>query len=208
MKLVVCAIFVKVAGHSNIMKIPDDVNTRAESMWRIISQRVDFRGKSVIDLGCGHGEMLWRAYIAGAKNVTGFDINHSNMPDYLSTFYPDEFHFVSGNLNTIINGAYPWYDLDDIAICFSVLPYLDNPFEFATWMAKTFSECLIEVQYYPEPYNIGDNIRSDKDMYYWLGECGFATVIPLGKTDIEIRSTFRTIWYCTKEEKPIGLNNG
>lgn len=184
------------------MKIPDDVNTRAEAMWDIVKRSVDFRGKSVIDLGCGHGEMLWRAYIAGAINVTGTDKNWENMPEHLSIFYPEEFHIVKGDLNKITNGSYPWYDVDDIAICFSVLPYLDNPFGFASWMAKTFQECLIEVQYYPEPYNIGDNIRSDEDMQYWLEEAGFSNTIPLGKTEVRIRFPhYRTIWYCTREEK-------
>ena len=55
------------------MQIPTDTNTRAESMWRIISQRVDFRQKSVVDLGCGHGEMLWRCYLAGAEEVRGIE---------------------------------------------------------------------------------------------------------------------------------------
>jgi len=182
------------------MKIPEDYNTRAEAMWRIISQRVDFRKKLVCDYGCGHGEMLWRVYIAGADMIWGCDkMYDDNVAEW-------ELHnantiFIRGG--DILDKIVP-FKKPDIAICFSVLPYLDEPLQFIQWMAETFPICLIEAQYEPEPYNIG--VSNDEEMFRLLRDNGFEIAIPLGKTYIEIRDTYRSIFYCTREKKPLGVN--
>lgn len=181
------------------MNIPPDVNTRAEAMWRIISQQVNFRKKSVIDLGCGHGEMLWRAYVAGAREVQGIDKDWSKI-----SWVGDRLEGDGGtnvianvdasleNLNTAINESWFGYD---IAMCFSVLPYLDDIPATLQWMASHFELCLIEAQYEPEPYNIG--VKSDEEMFSFLRDNGFEIVVNLGKTYVEIRETHRTIWACS-----------
>lgn len=186
-----------------MMKIPDDFNTRAEAMWRIISQRVDFRQKNVIDLGCGHGEMLWRSYVAGAKLTIGTE-HPDGFWDRELPFIDGAIHFSPIELNNIVSGETTLRINFDIAICFSVLPYLDKPLEFIQWMAETFPICLIEAQYEPEPYNIG--VSNDDEMFRLLRDNGFEIAIPLGKTYIEIRDTWRSIFYCTREKKPLGIN--
>lgn len=184
------------------MNIPKDYNTRAEAMWRIIGQRVDFRQKNVIDLGCGHGEMLWRSYVAGAKTVCGID---KNFPDWLLGGIPRGFNFLQIDLDVSSRIDAEGFRLEaDIGICFSVLPYLDDFKYFIQWMAETFPICLIEAQYEPEPYNIG--VSNDEEMYNLLRENGFEIAIPLGKTYVQIRDTYRTIFYCTREKKPLGIN--
>ena len=106
---------------------------------------------------------------------------------------------VSANLEDLnISCGEAWFGYD-IAICFSVLPYLDEPATFTRWMAEMFNECLIEAQYKPEPYSL--DVSNDDEMHKWLRDCGFEIAIPLGKTEIEIRDTFRTIWYATREKK-------
>lgn len=183
----------------SIKNLPIDQNTRAESMWRIISQRVDFRHKRVIDLGCGTGDFLWRVRIAGADQIIGIDTQNKIMD--LPNIY-ERLHTPRGGMQGH-TGVLAW-DLNDysnlhtgnIAFCFSVLPYLDNPIGFLTWMANSFSLCLIEVQYIPEPYNIGKT--NDKEMGELFKECGFKNMESIGATHVKIRDAWRSIWMCSK----------
>lgn len=189
------------------MKIPEDRNTRAEAMWRIISQRVDFRNKRVIDLGFGTGDFLWRAYVAGADMVIGFDkdvrriertraelgLETSKQKDTLS-------HAVSVWADTIEELMKTNVMSHDIALCFSVFPYLTDIPATLKWMAKNFPVCLIECQYDGDGPGLS-NIGGDRGMMqYLLNEGGFSQAIPLGKTRVEGRKysdgspVFRTIW--------------
>lgn len=175
------------------MKIPEDTNTRAEAMWRIISQRIDFRGKRVIDLGCGYGEMLWRVWIAGAEKVLGVD--EENKLGKL--FHADCLSFLCEDINTDKDAVLLIASDYDIALCFSVLPYLDDIPATLKWMSDNFPLCIIEAQYEPEPYNIG--VPSDDQMYVLLRENGFKCATWLGQTHVEDRDTHRSIWACSKQ---------
>ena len=188
------------------MNIPEDTNTRAEAMWRIISQRIDFRGKRVIDLGCGHGEMLWRAKLAGAIRVVGVDkeidkVDYGNWP-FLPTLDAEpvdeepSIWLYTGDLDMIVNTP-AFSRTYDIALCFSTLPYLDDILATLKWMSENFPLCIIEAQYEPEPYNIG--VPSDDKMYTLLRENGFKCATWLGETYIEDRDTHRSIWACSKK---------
>jgi hypothetical protein len=180
------------------MEIPLDINTRAEAMWRIISQQVNFKKKSVIDLGCGHGEMLWRAYVAGAETVWGVD-GKKGLLKRLGRVYTDytKKHIQASPLD--LNNHDDLYLIShqdiNIAMCFSVLPYLDDIPATLQWMADNFELCLIEAQYEPEPYNIG--VKNDEEMFSFLRDNGFEIAVNLGKTYVEIRDTHRTIWACS-----------
>jgi len=180
---------------ASMMQIPKDMNTRAEAMWRIISREVNFRNKRVIDLGCGTGDFLWRAYVAGARRVIGVELEYSKIKHLKDWEKPLDISFVLEDLNDVIGEN--WYDYD-IAMCFSVLPYLDDIPATLQWMAHNFALCLIEAQYEPEPYNIG--VASDSGMASLLTSNGFNHVKPLGYTYVEIRDAKRTIWLCSKEE--------
>lgn len=191
------------------MQIPKDVNTRAEAMWRIISREVDFRNKRVIDFGCGTGDFLWRAYVAGAEHIYGIDKKGLTIhikEIMASTYINNEDQFEDGN------GAITYVHADilklpqktfkrynaDIAFCFSVLPYLGDISATLEWLFENFALCLIEAQYEPEPYNIG--VASDTEMASLLTNNGFNHVKPLGFTYVEIRDAKRTIWLCSKEK--------
>lgn len=189
----------------NSLIIPADKNTRAEAMWRIISQEVDFRKKRVIDFGCGTGDFLWRAYVAGAEHVIGID----NKTEVETIFVDDGEDYTEGiiRMRTGINLFFSW-DIDeeinkapndyinsfDIALCFSVLPYLSDIPATLKWMSANFSLSIIEAQYNPEPYNVG--VLSDTGMAQLLLNNGFDTIEPIGKTYVEIRDVYRTIWKC------------
>ena len=160
-----------------------DVNKRAADMWTIISRRVNFRNKFVIDLGCGYGEFLWRAEIAGAKVVVGVDKENKTGAPILNFDLNDPKR--AGFFNSF-----------DIAFCFSVLPYLDDIPGTLQWMAETFPVCLIEAQYEPEPYNIA--VPDDERMMQLLLK-HFKMAYPLGFTTVQIEERGfpkRTIWRC------------
>lgn len=198
------------------MNIPEDTNTRAEDMWRVISQKVDFRGKRVIDLGCGTGDFLWRAGVAGAHWVHGIDEDLSQLegritygsscraeladdpPASLRTY---SVTYTEHDINQFVEHDWVQFatckNYFDIAMCFSVLPYLDNIPATLKWMSDNFPLCLIEAQYEPEPYNIG--VPSDDQMYVLLRDNGFKCATWLGQTYVEDRDTHRSIWACSKK---------
>lgn len=43
--------------------------------WQRFGGRPDFRGAVVLDLGCGHGSLCVDVALAGARHVTGLDVN-------------------------------------------------------------------------------------------------------------------------------------
>lgn len=173
------------------MKIPEDKNTRAEVMWQAISRNVDFRNKKVIDLGCGTGDFLWRAYVAGAREVLGIDIEYSKIEHLKDWKKPINISFQIDDLNKAVGEN--WFG-GNIAICFSVLPYLDDIPATIQWMADNFNLSLIEAQYDPEPHNVG--IVSDRGMAQLLLNNGFNDVEPIGKSYVDYRDQWRTIWKC------------
>ena len=184
------------------MIIPPDQNKRAELMWRAISREVDFRRKKVIDLGCGTGDFLWRTWIAGARFTWGIERNYAVIkPFFEDTLdeegkrpYSSQITIGIQDLNTMRGELIVDYD---IAMCFSVLPYLDDPAKTVQWMSDMFPLCIIEAQYEPEPYCM-KRIGSDTGMTQFLLDNGFHKVRPIGKTYIDIRDTWRTIWLCQK----------
>lgn len=50
-----------------------DTEWRSDWKWKRIAGRVDFHGKSVLDVGCGNGYYGWRMVAAGAEWVFGCD---------------------------------------------------------------------------------------------------------------------------------------
>jgi len=81
----------------------------------------------------------------------------------------------------------------DIVICFSVLPYLPAPGTTISWMKRHGKISLIEMQYK------GDGpgkMLDDEQMRCWL-LLVFDKVTPIGKTLVDYRNKWRTIWMCT-----------
>ena len=180
------------------MQIPPDKNSRAEAMWRIISQRVDFRGKRVIDLGCGTGDFLWRAYVAGAREVIGVDTEYSKIK-HIKNFDRPEISFAHDDIDISVQIKENWFG-QDIAFCFSVLPYLNDVPATLKWMSSNFPLCLIECQYHGDGPGL-KNIGGDRGMMQLLISNGFDSAEPIGQTRIEGRlyagmPVHRTIWLC------------
>jgi len=164
-----------------------DYNTRANDMWRPISQAVNFRKKRVIDLGCGYGDFTWRAHIAGAKWVKGID----EVELFVSS--TKDIELMNIDINELVKGSVIILAQADICMCFSVLAYLNDIPATLQWMADNFKISLIEVRYEPEPFNTG--ISNDEQMLNLLLR-HFEYAKPLGRTHVVDRDAYRTIWMC------------
>lgn len=173
----------------------EDHNSRAELMFRAIEKSVDFMGKTVIDLGCGFGDMLPRVWKAGADEVIGVDQNKETLMVIADKLIKAGFRRGQSNI-ILLNEFLEEYELPpaDIAMCFSVLPYLTEPGLFVEKLAL-YPLCLIECQYWgdgPGPAYI----KNDLDMADFLLENGFAKATNIGGTKVRPRNTYRTIWRC------------
>ena len=95
-----------------------------EQTIREISKHVDFRGKTVLDLGCYSGFFCFKAKQLGAKHVSGLDCYDKIL--YVAKTLNEAFglniNFVKANIETAKWGNY------DIIFIFSIIHHTDTPF--------------------------------------------------------------------------------
>lgn len=113
-------------------------NTRSPQQWEIISKYINFKDKTVIDLGCGKGDLLYRCRRMGALCL-GLDKNRTKFP-YPRIPGPDFAVFDLEKSLNVLSGSY------NVSILFSVLPYLSNPIAVLEWMRDHSEIALIEIQ--------------------------------------------------------------
>jgi SAM-dependent methyltransferase len=178
------------------------MNKRANEMWDIVTKRVSFKNKTVIDVGCGSGDFVIRAVKAGATKVIGVERDYLVGLDAVAcaleeldeTQY-DKVDFVSVDIEEVVQWHSDKFEPCDIIICFSVLPYLLNVWGTLEWMRNTAKTTLIECQYKDDGPGL-PWLGNDADMKKLLKDIGWKRVSPLGKTDVRIRPAYRTIWKC------------
>jgi hypothetical protein len=80
----------------------------------------------------------------------------------------------------------------DIIICFSVLPYLKDSQYVLGWLSKSCQQALLEVQYKGDGPGTIKNDSHAKSIFkqHWH------SVTPIGKTLVDYRNLYRTIWLC------------
>lgn len=169
-------------------------NVRSPEQWAIISKQIDFQGKTVLDLGCGKGDILFCADNAGA-DVTGIDNDIKNI-----AFIQNNFPKIEAKIWDIdklpLSTYFQTNYYTGISICFSVLPYLRRPEITLKWISHHSDIAFIECQY------VGDGpgfaFLTDNDaMREWLLVAGqFEKVQPIGHTIVEGRNKKRFIWMC------------
>lgn len=157
------------------------VNVRSPRQWEILSAAYDFQGKRVLDVGCGHADLLYFAQRAGAK-VLGIERNTGiNQP--VPVIHADLVEYLRSS------------DGFDAAICFSVLPYLPDPEEAMLHLAYVADVTFIECQYKGDGPGM---IADDAEMLallqrFWLD------VQKIGYTTVAIRNVQRSIWMCRQK---------
>lgn len=166
------------------------MNSRAPKMWDIITSRVDFEGKSVIDLGCGTGDFLWRSKKAGARQVVGIDVDMDTCWTAKQNCAKEGYApvILTDDICLLENREEPF----DVALCLSVIPYVANLPNLMVWMRDNATVSLVECPYSgdgPGPKNIKD----DEDMAKILS-IFWDNVEPIGTTDMGPRPGTRTIW--------------
>ena len=60
-------------GPFDVFGIHIDTEWRSDWKWDRLKNHIDFRNKSVLDVGCGNGYYGWRMLAAGAEQVMGLD---------------------------------------------------------------------------------------------------------------------------------------
>jgi 2-polyprenyl-3-methyl-5-hydroxy-6-metoxy-1,4-benzoquinol methylase len=68
----------------------DEQVSETEQYWQRLGGRPDFRDKTVLELGCGHGALCVDAALAGAKRVIGIDLI-SNRIEFAKRHVADRF---------------------------------------------------------------------------------------------------------------------
>jgi len=167
-------------------------NTRSPEQWEIITRHIDFEGKTVLDLGCGRGDILIRAFEAGAQ-VIGIDKDKENV-EYIRSACP-KIEVIEDTIHDL--PVLSELDIQqDIIICFSVLPYLYGPGYTLQWINDHSEVALIECQYADDGPGF-HFLWGNDEMEFWLLEVGqFKKVKPIGHTLVEGRNKKRFIWMC------------
>ncbi len=177
-------------------------NKRFPEIWWIITKETDFKNKVIVDVGCGGGDLVKAVFKAQARRVYGFDLDVNNSIFKFNNRVPLNVILCEDDINGWGN---EWPDLRngtnhkgdsriDILTCFSVLPYLDDPAKIVRKLRSMAHTVLIEMQYRGD--GPGQLIKNDEEMFIWLKKQGFNTVENIGKTFVEDRDKYRTIWCC------------
>ncbi len=180
-------------------------NLRAPLMFDIISSHVSFKDATVLDLGCGYGDMCSYALVAGARKVVGVDQNPEMIKTTTERCSSESFHGLVGTVESrsmfdLASQVIGWKTFN-IGYFFSVFPYLNTPIQTLTMMRTMCDVCFVEAQY------VGDGPGTILDtgaMEYLLsgdGEdspsVGFWEAKMIGFTVVKGRDTKREIWLCS-----------
>jgi len=188
------------------------INHRAEQMWEYMlpplgllagglhaSEQSPLDGLEIIDLGSGYGDFMELALKAGARMVHGVDKNVTNL-ELVDTrlmkagILPYRYKLLQVDLNSKREKVLLYQRGWHVAFCFSILPYMDFPDDLLYMMAANTGLAFIECQYDQDGPGFS-HIKNDDDMYRWLGRY-WQSVRAIGKTDVQIRPAYRTIWMC------------
>ena len=160
-------------------------------IWQILmGYGISLKGKSLLDLGGGHGDLCLMAHNSGAKKVRYID----NAID--DSVYA-RFHKTTVELFKQDIEKNEWGNGFDYISCLSVLPYLQSPDRFLNDVSKTGSVFILECQYAGDGPGLRE-IQNDYHMESWL-RVYWDGVESIGKTLVAGRQRYRTIWVCKND---------
>jgi hypothetical protein len=110
------------------INLPYDINLpayeRTELAWKAIADHVDFRGKTVLDVGCYHNFCGRHAEDAGARRVVAMDRVQRilDTAGYIGSMWGYETEFFNADLDS-------WMPREtfDIAMCMNMIQYVKHP---------------------------------------------------------------------------------
>jgi SAM-dependent methyltransferase len=168
-------------------------------MLEHIAANENFRGASVLDLGCGYGDLLLGSAFAGAVDITGVDQNlycldiaRRKIAKLMPTGVRFRFLFMDIDIRSVLGNSLSWYD---IAFCTSVLPYLENREMVLSFLSARSSTTFVEMQYYGDGPGPAD-IKNDNDMRDMLCK-HWSEVEKIGETRTGRTPPTRSIWKCS-----------
>lgn len=161
------------------------MNTRSPAQWTALSAVMDFKYKTVLDVGCGYGDLLLYAKRAGA-DVWGVDRDLEIARITRKRGLP----VACMDINDFAKKYRVFYN--DIVFCFSVLPYLTDLDKTLANLVKIAGTAFIECQLEGDGpgYFADEEALRDKLLEYW------PKVSRIGETRVKIRNTVRAIWMC------------
>lgn len=185
---------VELIKDEEVVAPPYTVNTRASQIWGFIASAIDVRGKTIIDLGCGAGDLAIFALKAGAHFVMAIDNDMEVLEGARINFDNhgiDTAKYQRGCININDWDGSEWNG--DIAICTSVLPYLKRPLQFLRFLCK-YEYSIIECQYAGDG-NGFSYILNDEDIRNEFARAGLQAT-RIGSTSVKEDKFTRTIWLC------------
>jgi len=128
---------------------------RTEDTWQIIQENVDFRGKTVLDVGCYHGYCCFMAEDAGAISVIGLEKQERIL--VFTKRIRDMWHYQTKLLQEDIDN-YVLTNRFDIVLCLNMIQYVQNP-QSVAWKLCTAGR-LVVVEATEEHKRLFDNVTS------------------------------------------------
>ncbi len=162
---------------------------------------VSFVGTSVLDLGCGYGDLLLASVRVGATRVIGLDgdgrvLNIAS--EKLARYASDNVEWAFNKMDIDDRKELSTLQYYDIAFCTSVLPYLKNRDMLLSFLNCRSTISFVEMQYYGDGPGPKD-IKTDGDMRRLLLK-HFGDVKKIGQTYTGRTPPHRSIWKCSTTE--------
>lgn len=170
-------------------------NTRIPEIWEVVQTHLDPADLVVADLGCGYGDLLVKFALHGASQVMGLDNNPTNIRILMRRQREQWQSLPIQIIHADVNAYCPPCDL---ALSFSVLPYLSDPeLSLRSWRTAA-DRLLLEAQYQGDGPGF---IHDDAHLHALLAQAGWEGEY-LGYSVVQGRNTHRKIWLCQHLKTP------
>ena len=164
--------------------------------WNLIKAETNFRGKSVLDLGCATGFFSFKAEQAGASYVLGVDHD----PKAIAVCQVVVEAFKVKNAEFLCKSAHIPGEPFDVAFALSVLNWTGREFaeRFLMWSSKNVPLLWLEIQLKGDGRRGANWLTSDAQIARWVTDVSlYRSVDDIGQTQGPHRGKLRTLWRCT-----------
>lgn len=173
----------------------EDHNERAELIWSIIEDCATWKRALCVDIGCGHGDFVWRMKKAGATYVLGVDNDPKALIDARNRrdFHESKVTLLGSFIQDWMpNHKSNWFN---VGLCLSVLPYLHWSHKDALKQIRRIVKGVMffEVQYFGDGPG-REEVKNDDDMRKLLNH-SWDKVEWLGATEAKANH-MRSVWRC------------